>query len=112
MTNHVQLDNELNDSLQHKRYIVVLDDVWGINAWEYVKFAFLDCNSKSRIIFTIQIIDVAVAVETLVHVYELQCLPEKEAWTLFCVKAFRGEEHKGVCLEELHDISRSILKKV
>ncbi|XP_047320326.1 disease resistance protein RPM1-like [Impatiens glandulifera] len=34
----------------------------------------------------------------------------EESWKLFCKKAFRGE-YKNVCPEEMHDISRSIMKK-
>ncbi|KAJ6306048.1 hypothetical protein OIU78_021389 [Salix suchowensis] len=37
-------------------------------------------------------------------------LPENEAWTLFCMKAFRGEP-KAVCPPELEEMSRDILRK-
>uniref|UniRef100_A0A5B7AYT8 Disease resistance protein RPM1-like n=1 Tax=Davidia involucrata TaxID=16924 RepID=A0A5B7AYT8_DAVIN len=106
----LQLVNKLRNHLQQKRYVLVFDDVWSINAWEAVKFALPDCNCGSRIIFTTRIGDVAASIETTSHTYHLQPLPDEEAWTLFCMKAFRGE-HKGVCPEELEEMSLSILKK-
>lgn len=46
-----QLINKLGGYLQQKRYVVVFDDVWSINAWEVVKLALPDSCSGSRIIF-------------------------------------------------------------
>ncbi|PSS10034.1 Disease resistance protein [Actinidia chinensis var. chinensis] len=106
----LQLVNKLRDHLQQKRYVIVFDDVWSINAWEAVKFALPDHCCGSRIIFTTRIADVASSVDITSHVYLLQPLLEEEAWTLFCMKAFRGE-NKAVCPRELEEISRSILKK-
>uniref|UniRef100_A0A2K2AA02 Disease resistance protein RPM1-like n=1 Tax=Populus trichocarpa TaxID=3694 RepID=A0A2K2AA02_POPTR len=96
-----QLIDALRNYLWRRRYVIVLDDVWNVNAWETIKYAFPDCNCGSRIIFTTQ---------NTSHVYELQALLENEAWTLFCMKAFRGE-HKAVCPPELEEMSRNILKK-
>ncbi|GMP82901.1 hypothetical protein CsSME_00037012 [Camellia sinensis var. sinensis] len=106
----IQLINKLRNHLQQKRYVVVFDDVWSINAWESVKFALPDCCCGSRIIFTTRIGDVAASIETASHVYHLHPLPEEEAWTLFCNKTFRGK-NRGVCPKELEEMSYSILKK-
>ncbi|KAI7996756.1 Disease resistance protein RPM1 [Camellia lanceoleosa] len=105
-----QLINKLRGYLQQKRYVVVFDDVWSINAWEVVKLALPDSCCGSRIIFTTRIGDVAASIETTSHVYHLQPLPEKEAWTLFCKKAFRGESN-GICPKELGEMSYRILNK-
>ncbi|GMP82904.1 hypothetical protein CsSME_00037014 [Camellia sinensis var. sinensis] len=106
----IQLINKLRDYLQQKRYVVVFDDVWNRDAWESVKFALPDCCCGSRIIFTTRIGDVAAAIETAGHVYHLQALPEEEAWTLFCKKAFQGESN-GICPKELGEMSYRILNK-
>ncbi|KAA8533109.1 hypothetical protein F0562_033358 [Nyssa sinensis] len=108
--NDLELVNKLRNHLRQKRYVVVFDDVWSVNAWEAVKFALPDCNCGSRIIFTTRIGDVAASLETTGHTYHLRPLPDEEAWTLFCMKAFRGK-HNGVCPGELEEMSRSILKK-
>jgi disease resistance protein RPM1 len=105
-----QLIDALRSYLWRRRYVIVLDDVWTVNAWETIKKAFPDCNCGSRIIFTTRLSNLAESIENTSHVYELQPLPENEAWTLFCMKAFRGE-HKAVCPPELEEMSRNILKK-
>ncbi|KAI8537654.1 hypothetical protein RHMOL_Rhmol09G0040800 [Rhododendron molle] len=105
-----QVVNELKDYLQEKRYVVVFDDVWSKNSWEIMKFAFPNCCSGSRLVFTTRISDVAASIEISSHVYRLQPLPEEDAWKLFCMKAFRRES-KGVCPKELESMSRSMLKK-
>ncbi|GAA0138368.1 antimicrobial response protein [Lithospermum erythrorhizon] len=92
------------------RYIVVFDDVWSGEAWHALKFAFPDSKCGSRIVLTTRIIEVAQSIDTTAHVYQLYPLPQNESWTLFCMKAFRGKD-RGVCPEELKEISRSILKK-
>jgi disease resistance protein RPM1 len=106
----LQLIDALRNYLRRRRYVIVLDDVWTVNAWETIKYAFPDCNCGSRIIFTTRLSNLAESIENSSHVYELQALPENEAWTLFCMKAFRGE-HKAVCPPELEKMSRNILKK-
>ncbi|CAL5421392.1 unnamed protein product [Camellia sinensis] len=106
----IQLINKLRAYLQQKRYVVVFDDVWNRDAWESVKFALPDCCCGSRIIFTTRIGDVAAAIEIAGHVYHLHPLPEEEAWTLFCKKAFRGESN-GICPKELGEMSYRILNK-
>ncbi|KAG5244666.1 disease resistance protein [Salix suchowensis] len=106
----VQLIDALRKYLWRRRYVIVLDDVWDVNAWEKIKYAFPDCNCGSRIIFTTRISNLAESIENTSHVYDLQALPENEAWTLFCKKAFRGEP-KAVCPPELEEMSRDILRK-
>ncbi|KAJ6928551.1 hypothetical protein NC652_012621 [Populus alba x Populus x berolinensis] len=106
----LQLIDALRNYLWRRRYVIVLDDIWNENAWETIKYPFPDCNCGSRIIFTTRLSNLAESIENTRHVYELQALPGNEAWTLFCMKAFRGE-HKAVCPPELEEMSRNILKK-
>ncbi|XP_071723399.1 disease resistance protein RPM1-like [Rutidosis leptorrhynchoides] len=106
----IELIHKLRNHLQEKRYVIVFDDVWSIHAWDVVKYALPDCKCGSRIIFTTRLSSFAASVENMRHLYNLQPLPEHEAWTLFCSKAFRGE-YKGICPKELEKISQSILNK-
>ncbi|KAJ4836569.1 hypothetical protein Tsubulata_047682 [Turnera subulata] len=105
-----QLVDTLRKHLLEKRYVIVFDDVWSSDVWEAVKYAFPDGNFGSRIVFTTRLGSLPASVDNTAHVYLLQPLPEEEAWTLFCRKAFRGE-YQGVCPQGLEAMSLSILKK-
>ncbi|XP_059656923.1 disease resistance protein RPM1-like [Cornus florida] len=103
------LKAEIKDFLQQRRYVLVLDDVWQIHAWDALKYAFPDNNSGSRILLTTRIVDVASTscVESPDHIYTMKPLSPEESWTLFCRKTFQGNH----CPELLKELSRSILQK-
>ncbi|GMQ04108.1 hypothetical protein CsSME_00049640 [Camellia sinensis var. sinensis] len=42
----------VKDFLQQRRYMVVSDDVWNVNAWDSIKYVLADNNSGSRVILT------------------------------------------------------------
>ncbi|CAL5093142.1 unnamed protein product [Urochloa decumbens] len=54
-----QLIRKLRGYLMDKRYLIVIDDIWSISAWEQVKCALPVNNSRSRIIATTRSKEVA-----------------------------------------------------
>ncbi|CAM8955092.1 unnamed protein product [Rhodiola kirilowii] len=111
MMSNVALVEAIRSHLRGERFIIVLDDVWSVNAWEVLKYALSDFNCGSRILITTRNDDIATYFDIPVHVHQLHPLRDKEAWTLFCMKAFEGGEHKGVCPKELEAMSLKILNK-
>ncbi|WOK92022.1 hypothetical protein Cni_G00713 [Canna indica] len=108
--NGTQLIHILRQFLWDKRYIVVLDDLWHIQAWDCLKYAFPDNGCGSRVLVTTRIGDVGLSCqEAYGHVYELQPLPPAKAWFLFCKKAFRTIPG-GACPLDLQDISQDIVR--
>ncbi|CAL9039487.1 disease resistance protein RPM1 [Musa acuminata AAA Group] len=106
----IQLIDILRQFLQDKRYLVVLDDLWHINAWDDLKYALPNNDCGSRILITTRIGDVGIScLETPGHVYKLQPLPPTKAWSLFCKKAFRSIPGR-VCPPELQEISEDIVR--
>ncbi|XP_028068593.1 disease resistance protein RPM1-like [Camellia sinensis] len=97
------------DFLQQRRYVVVFDDVWNVNAWEAIKYVLPDNNSGSCVILTICFAHISSTYceETKGNVYNLMLLSPKESWTLFCNKTFRG----NLCPSHLKKISLRILKR-
>ncbi|KAJ6800073.1 disease resistance protein RPM1-like [Iris pallida] len=106
----IQLMETLRVFLQDKRYVVVLDDMWHINAWECLKYAFPNNGYGSRILITTRNLDVGISSqETSGCVYNHKPLPPAEAWSLFSKKAFRNIPG-GVCPPELKALSENIVK--
>lgn len=105
-----QLTQILNKYLQLKRYVIVLDDVWSIDALNDVKIAFPNNKRGSRIVLTTRNEDVALASGERSQFYLLRPLNEKEAWNLFCKKAFWKEPGR-CCPPSLHQLAQDIVHK-
>ncbi|KAI8537192.1 hypothetical protein RHMOL_Rhmol09G0006000 [Rhododendron molle] len=82
------LEPHLRETLKGHRYLVVLDDVWDVNAWRSLSRAFPDEKIGSRVIMTTRNKVVAEPSDERTYVHELPFLKEKENWELFCSKAF------------------------
>ncbi|XP_027181758.1 disease resistance protein RPM1-like [Coffea eugenioides] len=107
--NGIRLSEFVRDFLKERRYILVLDDVWSLNAWETIKYVLPDCNTASRVVLTTRIADVASAscLESYGFVHEMKPLSYEDSWTLFCNRTFQSND----CPSNLEEISRKILKK-
>lgn len=105
--NGQSLKEVLKEFLQHKRYVIVLDDIWSIHAWEAVKHALPENNFSSRIMITTRFADIAASTSTKSNILYLQPLPLEESRTLFCRKAFRSSS----CPPHLVNVSEKILKR-
>ncbi|KAF8394132.1 hypothetical protein HHK36_020338 [Tetracentron sinense] len=102
------LKTTVNLFLQQKRYVVILDDIWSIHAWEALKYALPDSNCGSRIMVTTRSSDIASFCKGLYgHVYNLESLASEDSWTLFCKKAFGENSYPP----ELLEVSENILKR-
>ncbi|KAL6842875.1 hypothetical protein ACP4OV_027188 [Aristida adscensionis] len=101
-----QLIDEIREFLRHKRYFIVIDDIWSTSVWKTIQYALIDNERGSRIITTTRILDVA---KCAGGVYELQRLSPDESRKLFFLRIF-GTEYK--CLPNaLAQVSKNILKK-
>ncbi|KAL7176943.1 hypothetical protein ACSBR2_030303 [Camellia fascicularis] len=94
------LIDKLREYLKEKRYVVVFDDVWKTDFWEFIRFALPENSKGNRVIITTRNELVAA------NVHKLQPLSQEEAWKLFCKKAFRGH-----CPPELEEVSHEIVRK-
>ncbi|KAL3497375.1 hypothetical protein ACH5RR_040107 [Cinchona calisaya] len=99
----------VKDFLKQKRYIIVLDDLWRLESWEAIRYAFPETNSQSRILLTTRIMDTAsgCCTKSNDYVHKMQFLSDEESWTLFLSKTFADD----CCPPHLEDVSRGILHK-
>ncbi|KAL2247420.1 disease resistance protein RPM1-like [Sesamum indicum] len=95
--------------LQRRTYVIVLDDVWRLNAWEAIRYAFPRTGAYGFVIITTRFHSIGhgASIECNGHVYNLEPLSQEESKTLFCRKAFLG----GSCPTYLEDAAAIVLKK-
>nr|GMD75405.1 putative late blight resistance protein homolog R1B-16 [Ipomoea batatas] len=94
---------ELRKKLMGMRYLIVLDDIWSVEAWEELNRVFPECDNGSRIVLTSR-------QESVISDAKHICLPFftiDESWELLQVKLFKGKE----CPKELESIGKEISKK-
>ncbi|OEL36795.1 Disease resistance protein RPM1 [Dichanthelium oligosanthes] len=96
--------------LQDKRYLIVIDDIWSIAAWDSIKYAFPENNLSSRIIATTRIVDVARSCcpRGNDRIYEMEALSDLHSKRLFFKRIFGSEDR---CPDVLKQVSNKILKK-
>ncbi|KAL5560135.1 hypothetical protein UlMin_036346 [Ulmus minor] len=89
-----ELKKIIRDFLRDRSFLVVLDDVWELQSWDALKYAFPDHNNGSRLLLTTRSTDVA---STSTRDFII---------CNFCLKMNRNP-----CPSHLETISRNILKR-
>ncbi|KAJ9551661.1 hypothetical protein OSB04_015706 [Centaurea solstitialis] len=87
-----KLHEKLHKKLMGRRYLIVIDDIWSIEAWDNLRLFFPHENTGCRILLTTRINEVALHVKPHGYVHSLPCLTEEESWELLKHKVFHGDE--------------------
>ncbi|CAI9089103.1 OLC1v1023609C1 [Oldenlandia corymbosa var. corymbosa] len=88
--NDDDLFEQLYKCLKGKKYLIILDDVWGIAVWNDFGKLFPNDSNGSRILLTTRLHNVASHANSKLHF--LQPLTENESWNLLREKLFIGED--------------------
>ncbi|KAL3825335.1 hypothetical protein ACJIZ3_021364 [Penstemon smallii] len=106
--NEYEMKEYIYKFLQHKNYIIVLDDVWQILVWETMRYAFPRSDTCGCIIITTRYSNIGnvACSENNRYVYELEPLPKEESKMLFYKKTFQ----ENSCPLHLKEICERILK--
>ncbi|KAJ4808433.1 Disease resistance protein (CC-NBS-LRR class) family [Rhynchospora pubera] len=89
----IELGNLIWESLEKKRYLIVLDDVWTEELWVEIAKVMPDTKNGSRILITTRFANVAKRADTTYDHYELPVLDDKHSLELFLKKAI-PKRHK------------------
>ncbi|XP_049391850.1 putative late blight resistance protein homolog R1B-12 [Solanum stenotomum] len=81
----------LRKSLIGKRYLIVLDDIWDVEAWEDLEKCFPQGEYGSKVMVTTRIEQVAKQLQHHGDPYYLTFLEPEESWKLLEKKVFRRE---------------------
>ncbi|KAL6653559.1 hypothetical protein ACP70R_008483 [Stipagrostis hirtigluma subsp. patula] len=104
---HTKFIGEIENFLQNKRYLIVVDDIWDEKSWLTIKRALVENNCGSRVITTTRKLDVAEKVGGAYKVKPLSC---KSSKSLFFYRRIFGNE--GKCYHgELAEIGDKFLQK-
>ncbi|KAL8159802.1 LOW QUALITY PROTEIN: hypothetical protein V2J09_001339 [Rumex salicifolius] len=106
-----QLQRELREKIQGKRYLLVMDDVWDENAsnWSRLKI-LLNCGKiGSKVLITTRKTKVAQCFDAINPYYKLNVLSEESVWSLFVKMAFKDGKFDGD--SELASAGHQILRK-
>ncbi|XP_016495876.1 putative late blight resistance protein homolog R1C-3 [Nicotiana tabacum] len=102
-----ELADRLRKTLFTKRYLLIIDDVWDVKAWDHLWLCFRDTNNGSRIILTTRLQEVVDYAKCVSEPHHLRLLSEQECWLLLQKKVF-GKE---ICSQELKEVGQQIAKK-
>uniref|UniRef100_A0ACD5WT79 Uncharacterized protein n=1 Tax=Avena sativa TaxID=4498 RepID=A0ACD5WT79_AVESA len=111
MLNERQLIDRLRESLENKRYLIVIDDIWDEKLWTIINLAFSNNNNfGSRLITTTRIVSVSKLCCSSAngYIYPMEPLSDDDSKRLFYRRIFFDE---GGCHTEFEEVSIDILRK-
>ncbi|KAL0341529.1 UNVERIFIED_CONTAM: Disease resistance protein RPM1 [Sesamum calycinum] len=89
-----ELGVRLHKLLCGERYLIIIDDIWSIKAWEDFMLYLPNNENGSRILVTTRLLDVACSLRFDNHYFKVNFLDEDKSWDLLCEKLL----HKKVAL--------------
>ncbi|KAL5204903.1 hypothetical protein ABZP36_009774 [Zizania latifolia] len=104
------LISTIRTHLQHKRYLIIIDDLWATSTLDIIKYALPDGNNCSRILATTEIEDLALQScgYDSKYIFKMKPLDENDSRNLFLSTVF-GSSSK--CPPELTKVSYDIARK-
>ncbi|XP_058192292.1 putative late blight resistance protein homolog R1B-17 [Rhododendron vialii] len=100
-----KLGEEIHKCLKGRKYLIVMDDIWGIEAWNDVQRSFPKERKGSKVLFTSRQLIQQDSVRCVPHY--LAPLPKSCSWELFQKKVFGTK----CCPLELVGIGEQIAEK-
>uniref|UniRef100_A0ACD5Z9A6 Uncharacterized protein n=1 Tax=Avena sativa TaxID=4498 RepID=A0ACD5Z9A6_AVESA len=102
--------DHLREYLKHKRYFILVDDLWDQSAWNIISCAFPENSNGSKVLVTTRLDDVAVIAchNDRASIYRMKHLKEQDSRRLFFNRVFG---FKNVCPPQFKETSAEILKK-
>uniref|UniRef100_A0A1U7Y211 Late blight resistance protein homolog R1B-17 n=1 Tax=Nicotiana sylvestris TaxID=4096 RepID=A0A1U7Y211_NICSY len=100
------IPHKLRKSLMRKRYLIVLDDIWEVKAWEELRLSFPYGEDGSRVVVTTRDEQVVRQLKLHSDPHFLRFLTVDESWELLQKKVFQGE----ICPQELLEAGLRVAK--
>ncbi|KAJ9549683.1 hypothetical protein OSB04_022226 [Centaurea solstitialis] len=94
--------------LKDRRYLIVIDDIWDVEAWDDIHICFCNDNIGSRILVTSRLVEVALHIKPDRAPHLLRFLTMEESWDLLQQKVF---SENGSCSEPLEETGKQIAER-
>ncbi|KAG4122963.1 hypothetical protein ERO13_D11G299300v2 [Gossypium hirsutum] len=106
-----KLAKKLSSFFEENKCLVILDDVWSIEAWDSLKQAFSARETKSKILLTSRNKDIVSHADRNGYLYELQELNYNQSWELFQKIAFPQTNSPGYKIDaKLKELGEEMVK--
>ncbi|KAK9082616.1 hypothetical protein Scep_029087 [Stephania cephalantha] len=99
----------LNDALENKQYLVVLDDLWNQQAWDDLRGAFPNGKLRSKVLLASRDHKIGTYADPQSQPVVPEKLLKEEGWALFCKKAFNDDPSN--CPKDLKDYGEKMVEK-
>ncbi|KAL3332777.1 hypothetical protein AABB24_033038 [Solanum stoloniferum] len=94
--------------LKGRRFLIVIDDLWSNEAWDLMRRIFPNDYTKSRIILTTRLKNVAdYASSSAFPPYDMSFLSLDDSWNLFTERLFREDP----CPPQLEEVGKRIIQQ-
>ncbi|XP_071915508.1 putative late blight resistance protein homolog R1A-3 [Coffea arabica] len=100
------LANKLRQVLLRSRYLLFLDDLWNVEAWDLLEKSLPNDANGSRILFTSRYQNLSLHFKPNSEPHHLRHLTDEESWTLLQRKLFGMED----CPPALSEVGSQIAK--
>ncbi|KAK8633225.1 hypothetical protein V6N13_014073 [Hibiscus sabdariffa] len=97
-TRDEDMTDELFKFLKEKKCLVIVDDIWSKDAWDSIKPAFPEKETRTKILLTSRNTEVVSHADRRGYLHQLQCLNQNQSWELLRKIAFSqasAEEEDG-----------------
>ncbi|KAL3506472.1 hypothetical protein ACH5RR_031854 [Cinchona calisaya] len=101
------LESKLRQLLLKNKYLIVMDDLWDVGAWNDLVNSFPDDANGSRILITSRLRDVALKIKPNGDPLSLRLFSDDESWRLLEEKIFQAEG----CPDELLLVGKQIAQQ-
>ncbi|KAJ4769620.1 Nbs-lrr resistance protein [Rhynchospora pubera] len=107
-----ELAENIRESLEKERYLIVFDDVWAEDFWKNIKNVMPDKNNGSRVLITTRFENVAMKADTKYDPYKLPILDHKQSLNLFLKKAVpKKHQYPDGLPDELKSLAQEFVAK-
>ncbi|KAK8570905.1 hypothetical protein V6N13_103303 [Hibiscus sabdariffa] len=109
-TRDEDIAKELFNYLKEKKCLVIVDDIWSNEAWDSIKPAFPEKETRTKILLTSRNTEVVSHADSRGYLYRLQFLNKEQSWELFRNIAFSQASAGREVEERMEELGKNMVE--